>query len=92
MFFRRYDDGDVDKNPKAKHVKAPTRGPIPTAAPGRRGATEPLARRPLAQPEPKPGADEKLREGDKVQAHFRGRARKALPGEGRQDHPTVPWT
>ena len=101
MFLRRYDDGDVDKNLKAKHVKALDAGSDSdgSARKKRRDRSRSRSR----SRSPKRGRT-KLREGDKCQAHFRGKssaklfessalrvscspsyAMSQVPGQGRQD-------
>ena len=77
--FRRYDDGDVDKNLKAKHVKALDAGSDSdgSARKKRRDRSRSRSR----SRSPKRGR-KKLREGDKCQAHFRGKSSaKLYPGK-----------
>ena len=71
--FRRYEDGDVDKNLKAKHVKALDAGSDSdgSARKKRRDRSRSRSR------SPKRGR-KKLREGDKCQAHFRGKSSAKL--------------
>ena len=75
MFLRRYDDGDVDKNLKAKHVKALDAGSDSdgSARKKRRDRSRSRSR----SRSPKRGRT-KLREGDKCQAHFRGKSSAKL--------------
>ena len=77
--FRRYDDGDTDKNLKPKHVKALDAGSDSdgSARKKRRDRSRSRSSSRSRSRSPKRGR-KKLREGDKVQAHFRGKSSAKL--------------
>ena len=79
VFLRRYDDGDTDKNLKPKHVKALDAGSDSdgSARKKRRYRSRSRSRSRSRGRSPKRGR-KKLREGDKVQAHFRGKSSAKL--------------
>ena len=78
MFLRRYDDGDVDKNLKAKHVKALDAGSDSDGSARKKRRDRSRSRSPSRSRSRSPKRGRKLREGDKCQAHFRGKSSAKL--------------